>query len=530
MDNLNPIGRVRRAGLALALAVSLVTACAQPNRRPGATPTVGPAAATSTPSPPPGAPRLSTPSPAGKPDDGVRLPVVAGKFYPADPNELANLVDRLLAEAEPVDGAPTGLVVPHAGYAYSGPVAAAGFRQLAQASYDLAVVIASDHQMPLSRPISVWAEGGFATPLGVVPVDAELARALIQADPRIHFDRAAHRQEHPIEVEIPFLQRSCPACHILPILMSTDDEETVRALAQALLQVLPGRRAVVIASSDLSHYPTYEDALAMDGATLAALETGEETRVRETIARQMGRGIPNLATCACGQGPILVALRVAQGLGGDTVTLLRYANSGDTPYGSRDRVVGYGAVMFWRYQPPALSKRQRAELLALARRTLAEYLRTGNIPVYETNDAVLTRRSGAFITLKMDGQPRGCIGHLRADRPLYQAVQEMAIAAATSDQRFPALTEDELERVRIEISVLSPLRRLTHTDQIVVGTHGLLLLKGERQGVLLPQVASEQGWDRGEFLGNLCTKAGMPPDCRTQGAALYAFTAIVFGE
>jgi AmmeMemoRadiSam system protein B/AmmeMemoRadiSam system protein A len=460
----------------------------------------------------------------------VRASVIAGSWYPDNPDELAAMVDSFLTQVEPVDGAPLALIVPHAGYAYSGPVAAYGFKQLEGKEYDVAVIIAADHQVPLSNPISVWAEGGFATPLGVVPVDGEVARALIAADPRITFDPASHEGEHPIEIQLPFLQRVCPGCRIVPILMGTDDEESVEALADALLSALPGRRAVVIASSDLSHYPAYGDARTVDGATLAAIETGDPAQVRETIDGLMDTGFSNLATCACGEGPILVAMRVAQGLGGDTVTILHYANSGDAPSGDRERVVGYGAVMFWHYTPPDLTGTRREELLKLARTAIAEYLKTGNIPDYETDDPVLTRRAGAFVTLKKGDELRGCIGRLWADEPLYRGVQEMAVAAATSDPRFPPLTPEELHGLNIEVSLLSPLRRVTDIRQIEVGTHGLVIVKAGRQGVLLPQVPVEQGWDREEFLDNLCLKAGLTPDCWADQPTLYAFTAVVFGE
>lgn len=440
------------------------------------------------------------------------------------------MVDGLLAAVEPVDGAPLALIVPHAGYVYSGQVAAAGFAQLQQGQYDLAVIIAADHQAPLSNPISVWAAGGFETPLGVVPVDTELARRLMEADARITFDQAAHQGEHPIEIELPFLQRICPNCALLPVLMGSDDGATVQALADALLSVGQGRRLVVIASSDLSHYPRREDALRVDDTTLAAIETGDPQTLQRAVAAAMAEGVPNLVTCACGEGPIRVAMRVAAGLGADTVTVLAYANSADSPYGDPSQVVGYGAVMFWRYQPPDLTPQRRAELLTLARETLQAYLEHGAIPPYQTDDPVLARRAGAFVTLKEAGVLRGCIGRTRADLPLWQAVQQMAVAAATQDPRFPALTREELDRVEIEVLVLSPLRAVADVSQIQVGTHGLVILKDGHSGLLLPQVAVEEGWDREALLEGLCEKAGLPPGCWREGARLYAFTAVVFGE
>jgi len=244
----------------------------------------------------------------------------------------------------------------------------------------------------------------------------------------------------------------------------------------------------------------------------------------------MTMGYPNLATCACGEAPILVAMRVAQRLGADTVTILNYANSGHSPFGNQEQVVGYGAVMFWHYEPPDLSLDQQEELLTLARSTITDYLETDQISEYQSEDPVLTHRSGVFVTLNEEDQLRGCTGNLRSNLSLIRAVQEMAVSAATSDPRFPQLTLEELEQVSIEISVLSPLRRITDIEQIEVGTHGLVIIQAGRQGVLLPQVPIEQGWDREVFLENLCLKAGLPSDCWTEKPALYTFTALVFEE
>jgi AmmeMemoRadiSam system protein B/AmmeMemoRadiSam system protein A len=440
------------------------------------------------------------------------------------------MVDEMLAAGQPEQGAPLCLIVPHAGYMYSGLVAASGFRQLENGHYDVAVIIASDHQHPLSAPISVWAEGGFETPLGIVPVDVDAAQALVAADARIAFAPATHEGEHPIEIQLPFLQRACPACTVVPILMGSDDTETVGVLADALVAGLSDRRAVIIASSDLSHYPPHEDALLVDGATLAAVETGDLERVRATVESLMAAGFPNLATCACGLGPILVAMRVAQGWGADTTTILRYATSGDIPQGDRDRVVGYGAVMFWRYEPPDLTQAQRETLLRLARTAIAAHLREEPVAYSAVEDPVLTSRSGVFVTLKQQGELRGCIGRTRADTPLLEVVPQTAIQAATSDPRFPPLSPDELADIELEISVLSPFQRLTDTSTVEVGTHGLLINKGDRSGILLPQVPVEQGWVRGEYLDNLCLKAGLPTACWQEGASLYTFTAVVFDD
>jgi hypothetical protein len=186
--------------------------------------------------------------------------------------------------------------------------------------------------------------------------------------------------------------------------------------------------------------------------------------------------------------------------------------------------------MFWDYESPDLSKQQQTELLELARTAIAEHLETGRIPDLETDDPALLRRSGAFVTLEQDDALRGCIGHLWADTALAQVVQHMAVSAATADPRFPPLKIEELAEIDLEISILSPMRRVTDLKSIEVGKHGLVIIHNGQQGVLLPQVSVEEGWSREEYLENLCYKAGLPGGCWEDEPALYAFTAIVFGE
>jgi AmmeMemoRadiSam system protein B/AmmeMemoRadiSam system protein A len=503
--------------------VLLASSCAAPPAAPGpqATPSVSTRA-------------LLTPtvSPASTALAGsIRPAAFAGTAYPGDPEKLRAAVDGYLQAVEPVDGEPMGLIVPHAGYDFSGPVAAYGFKQMEGVDYDVAVIISNAQDKPISTAISVGAEGGFQTPLGVVPVDQKLAKALIAADAHITFDPADQEGQHTLELELPFLQRVCPSCSIVPILMGNEDEATVQELASALLSVLPGRRAVVIASSDLSHYPSYQDAMTVDQATLAAIETGDPNQVRATTARLMAGGYSHLLTCACAEGPIRVMMRVARALGADTVTLLHYANSGDVPGGDKNQVVGYGAVMFWRYQPPDLTDARRTTLLTAARSAIAEYVKTGHNPEAETADPELNRRSGAFVTITENGVLRGCIGRMEAVSPLYRNVQDMAVAAATSDPRFPPLDATELDKISLEISILSPLHLITDTNQIRIGTDGLLIVQWGQEGVFLPQVPVEQGWDTDAYLSNLCLKAGLPEACwHNMNPTLYSFTATVFGE
>ncbi|MGH2619743.1 MAG: AmmeMemoRadiSam system protein B [Anaerolineales bacterium] len=461
----------------------------------------------------------------------IRPPAVAGTWYPGEPDDLAASVDGYLAGVRQLDGSPLGLIVPHAGYRYSGAIAASGFKQLSGAQIGTAVVIAADHQPPLSQPISVWARGGFETPLGVLPVDEQTADRLLEHDGRIRFDPNSHALEHPIEIELPFLKRVLPDCRIVPILMMSDaDDETVDLLSAALDSALPEAGVVVIASSDLSHYPSYDDAVRTDRATLRAIELGEPGAVRQTIRRSMKAGVRGLATCACGEAPILVAMKVAQARGATHATLLDYANSGDAEVDLRAQVVGYGSVMFWRHLPPSLDRTQQQVLLRIARSEVEAQVRMQPADEAAPEDPGLRRLSAVFVTLRVRGELRGCIGQLRADTELYQAVAEKATAAASADPRFTALGENELADLTVEISVLSPLQRVAYPEDIEVGRHGLAIFDQGKKGVLLPKVATERGWGRRQLLENTSLKAGLPADSWKGAAAVYRFETLEIVE
>jgi AmmeMemoRadiSam system protein B/AmmeMemoRadiSam system protein A len=488
-----------------------------------------------------------TETPAPPSTEDIREPVAAGQFYPGDPDMLKAMVDGFLAQAgEKAAGEPIGLVVPHAGYVYSGQVAAYAFKQIEGVQYDAVVVIGTNHQDPTFNGLSVWARGAFKTPLGLVPVDEELAQALLEADSRIVFDKGVHSQEHSIEVELPFLQRVLPEAKIVPVIVGEPSEENEKTLADALVKVLKGKKALVIASSDMSHYPAYGDAVRVDGETLKAVESMDPAHVRAAINEEMGAGVAGLATCLCGEGPVLAAMMAAKGLGANQATVLKYANSGDVPLGTKEQVVGYGAVMFWRGEgaaksftppsvptppPPAtLTAEEKKTLLTLARDTLNSFLRSNTMPSFSTTDPGLLQERGAFVTLNEKGNLRGCRGTMMAQKPLYQTIEQTAILSALDDPRFPPVAAEELSEITLEISVLGPLEPINDVNEIEVGTHGLLIVKGQNQGVFLPQVPVEQGWNRDQYLEGLCGKAGLPGGCWREGAQLYIFTAEVFGE
>ena len=531
--------RLMKRMVVLAMVI-LVAACGGPTATPPPTATPEPTVAI--------APTAVMPTPSE-----VRKPVAAGQYYPDDAEQLSTMINAFLAQAEKVGAEgqarpePIAIIVPHAGYVFSGQVAAYAFKQIEGVDYQAIVVVGTNHTTPGFDRVSVYAEGAFETPLGLVPIDMELAKALIASDERIVFDRGAHQDEHSIEVELPFLQRLYPGHAIVPVIVGEPSPENCQALSEALVKVLAGKKALIVASSDLSHYPSYDDACRVDMATLAAIKTMDPQRLTETINQYMGEGIPNLGTLCCGEGPIRVAMMAAKKLGANQATVLRYANSGDTPFGGRDQVVGYGAVMFWKgeenltsfvlpsppsppKEPTALNSNERDKLLVIARQTIAQFLETGTVPRFEVSEPNLLQERGAFVTLKKQGELRGCIGNLVPQRPLYLTVQNVAISAAINDPRFLPVTREELKDISIEISVLSPIEPIADVSEIEVGRNGLIIVKGQNQGVFLPQVATEQNWDRDELLRQICLKAGLPEDAWKEGAQFYVFTAEVFGE
>jgi AmmeMemoRadiSam system protein B len=282
-------------------------------------------------------------------EDGiVHRPENEDYLYPVDRTELENMLDAFLTAIEPLGERPIALVVPHGSYIMSGEVAAHGYKQLEGYDYDVAVIIGVDHFRPLAMPIAVWTTGAWETPLGKVQVDADLAQALVAADKRITANREVFSQEHPIETQIPFIQRTCPSCKIVPVIMGNEYKADIDALANALIELLPGRRAIIIASSDLSHFPTNEVAYEIDALTLEAIASLDAREIRATILEQMSSGIPNLTTSACGEGAVLVAIQAAKSLDANAGAVLAYTTSGELPGARKDWVTGFGTVVFYK--------------------------------------------------------------------------------------------------------------------------------------------------------------------------------------
>jgi len=466
----------------------------------------------------------------------VRLPVVAGPFYPANPEELRSAIADFLAKTEvpELSGEVVAVMAPHAGYRYSGSVAAYAFKAIQGGDYDVVVIIGLSHRYPIGPGAVISGKDYWRTPLGEVAVDEQLRTALVSASDVLTIDDAPHRLEHSLEVELPFLQTVLDDFSILPILMTDFSPENTSRVAEAISKVLDERRVLIVASTDMSHYPPAEEAQQVDEAMLEAIATFDSAEVYATDKELMTQDVPNLHCTLCALGPLVVAMKVAKSLGADQAKVLKYSNSAQADATTANRCVGYGAVAFVdtdQAEAHQLNQAQQQFLLKLARDTIRACLTHQPPRLVESDDPAMRQRRAVFVTLRKNGRLRGCMGRLVARQNLINAVRRAAISAATQDPRFPPVTSEELDSISIEISVLSPLREIEDPSEIEVGRHGVIVSQGLRSGVFLPQVAPEQGWDRETMLRHLCAdKAGLPPDAWKHGAALQVFTAQVFGE
>jgi MEMO1 family protein len=476
----------------------------------------------------------------------VREPAVAGQFYPADARALGAILDAVVRDAVPAGRErPVALVVPHAGYVYSAQIAADAWTQAASHAYDTVVLLGTNHTTAGFDRIAVLPGSGFRTPLGVARLDQALAAALVKEDPDCVVNAAVHAKEHSIEVQVPFAQKLLPNAAILAVVVASEEPAVIARFGRTLAKLLAGRRALIVASTDLSHWPSWRDANAADRRTLEAMATIDPDRLRAAASVAAHRA-PNLATCACGEFAVMAAMTAATALGATRGRVVSYANSGDLPIGEPDRVVGYGAVAFTTGAPgadasillpssPAAqalppSAADKPRMLALARETIRRYLDTETVPMPRGFSPSLDRPQGVFVTLRKRGELRGCIGQMVPDRPLRVLVGSMALAAAFQDARFGKVRANELRDLEVEISVLTPFKDVAGPAAIVVGRDGVLLQKDRRSAVFLPQVAVEEHWTRDQMLDNLCLKGGMSEGCWRVGAKLSTFQADVFKE
>jgi MEMO1 family protein len=445
-----------------------------------------------------------------------RQPVAAGRFYPADKSELSDNLSRLFKNCKkpPANWQVRAIISPHAGYIFSGGIAASAYSAIPMnAVYKNIFIIGSSHVMYFDGA-SVYNTGDYITPLGKVPVNKEIAEKLIHSSKVFAFPTTAHVQEHSIEVQIPFIQyyfKDIPP--IIPVIIGTDKESTIKKIAEALRPWFTPDNLFII-SSDFSHYPAYKDAIENDSLTAMSIISGKPGTFLNTLSNNASKNIRGLATSMCGWTSGLTLLYLAEGNSSLETKRLDYCNSGDSPSGGKAEVVGYNAmVMIDKGRSSthsstsdnsfSFTREDKKQLFDIAKKAIESRFTDNKeyVPDERSISEDLKKPMGAFVTLKINGALRGCIGRFFSAEPLYTVVRESAISSAFEDPRFSPLTKAEYKNADIEITVIGPLKKINNINEIVLGKHGIYIKKGLRAGTMLPQVATENGWSLEEFLG-----------------------------
>ena len=428
-----------------------------------------------------------------------------------------------------------GLVSPHAGYVYSGWVTGKAYRRLIGKKYDAIIIIGPSHRAAFDGS-SVFPGEGYSTPLGVAKVDVKLAKEIGSFGKGVELSMNGHSwkeegsAEHSIEVQIPFLQVVQSGTPIVPICMGSQNNSSADNLMKAIVAAVnkTGKNVLIVASSDLSHYHSQKEARELDMSLIQAVNRYDYFKLAYQCFTRKWE--------ACGAAPIVVAMMAAEQLGATSVSPETYASSADSPYIKMDskKVVGYYSCIMVKNSDvsfgnlPGLNDEDKAALLASARKGIEKGTGSDTSTGKKFVPKTLGNQFAAFVTLKKAGRLRGCMGHTFASQPLMAEVEECGRMAASQDPRFPAVKTSELKDIDLEITILSRYKRIFNTEEVIPGVHGVYLRLGYSSGVFLPQVATENNWNRTEFLENLGLKAGLDRSAYLNpDAELYIFNAKV---
>jgi MEMO1 family protein len=467
-----------------------------------------------------------------------REPVAAGRFYSADKETLLKDVSELFASCTKKSDhlKVRALICPHAGYIFSGKIAAEAYSTISENNtFKNIFIIGSSHVMAFEGA-AIYNIGDFITPLGKVIVNKEIAAKLIKGNKVFDFPVTSHRQEHSLEVQLPLIQYYfTKKPMIVPIVIGTDNPVTVKKIAEALKPWFTDENLFVI-SSDFSHYPSYTDAREADKATSQGILSGDPQIFLNSLKKNSEKHIKGLVTSMCGWTSGLTLLYLADSNKQLEFKNIDYCNSGDSPYGNKDEVVGYHAIALVEKNQKSdnvtFTREESDKLFVIARKSIQTMIfENKRISVDEkTLPEILKKQMGAFVTLKINGVLRGCIGRFVSSDPLYEAVRSSALSSAFEDPRFKPLTLDELSKITIEITVLGPLRRINNINEIILGKHGIYIKKDTRAGTMLPQVATEYGWTVEQFLGFTARdKAGLGWD-GWRDAEIFIYDGVILEE
>jgi len=483
-------------------------------------------------------------------------------WFPGDRKELQAAVDKYLADAGDVkvEGKPVAVIAPHAGYRWSGPTAAYAFKPLVGLKYSRVVLMGPSHYEAFTGG-SVSDADAYATPLGQVELDKPAVKVLLATGACRSLPQADDR-EHSLQNELPFLQTVLKDWKLVPIVVGAFQKDTdIEKLADAVKSVLTPDTLIVV-SSDFTHYGPRFDFTPFTTdlkENIRKLDQGAADRICAVDYKGFRDYMAKTEATICGRQPIAVLLKVLDGRKDIRGKLVRYASSGDQT-GDYGDSVSYASIVLSRAAgesravlkvelaaasegaekdeklPEKLTEPEQKLLLTMARAQLEKAIKERQMVDPQEYAGDLTRKlhaAGAvFVTLTNHGELRGCIGDIVAQQPLYQSVLKNTVHAALNDPRFARnrITEKELPDIHVEISYLTPMKLIAGYTEIVVGKHGVLLEKAGRRAVFLPQVATEQKWDRDTMLRQLSLKAGLPPDAWKQGCTFHVFEAQVFGE
>ena len=468
-----------------------------------------------------------------KKDKIVRESILAGTWYPKTAEALQKEVDGFLAKApeEKKDAFPVkALVAPHAGYEWSGPTAAFAYKAIKDKKYKRVVLLGPSHRKPFQGGALPGVDA-FETPLGEIPIDTEACNLLLK-NSAFSTLPSAHAQEHSLEIQLPFLQRTLSDFKLVPIVVGEITPENAVAMANAIRPLLD-KDTLLLLSSDFTHqgsrfgYTPFKENIK---ANIQKMDFMAVNFILNLDVSGFWEFLNKTQATICGQNPIKIGMLA---LSAQTqVDFTKYATSGEKT-GDEKETVSYVSLVF-RDRPEYLDAKEEKLLLQSARKTLEDTFKNNTkSPYYLPDDQVtehLKDKKGVFVTLNENGELRGCIGQLFAGKDLSHTVSDTALLSAFGDHRFETLEPEELKKIDIEISVMSPMKKVTDWKDIVLGRDGMRIMKNGRSALFLPQVALEQGWNLEETLQYLCRKAGMDSMDYKSGAEFETFTAQVFGE
>ncbi|MCF7790715.1 MAG: AmmeMemoRadiSam system protein B [Victivallales bacterium] len=482
---------------------------------------------------------------AGYGAENILVSHLKGLWYPSTEKALNKAVSEYLNKVKEKKMDNTiALILPHAGYKYSGQTAAYGIKEIVGKKYSRVIILGPSHSHRLGNKLSMPSYKSYRTPLGDIELDRKFIDKLNRKMPYATMRDVIHMKEHSIQIQLPLLQKALGEFRLVPIVVGQLNSSTVKNIAEVLKNCIDDK-TLVIASSDFTHYgrrfgylPFTNDFQTED--KLKKLDMGAVQCIENKNPEAFRNYIRKTGATICGENPISILLYMLPN--DSSVTLLHYETSGEQS-GDFSNSVSYAAIAAggsWdtgskvQVKKEVLTQKDKEKLLKLAEKSIEYYLKNKSIPDSSDLDIRISENMkkvmGCFVSLYENGKLRGCIGEIMPKRPLYKAVISQAVNAAVRDYRFPPVKASEINNLKIEISALTPPEKVHSYKDIVIGRDGMTLNKNGHFAVFLPQVAPDQGWNLEQTLSYLSMKAGLSRNAWKNGAEFSVFQAIVFNN